>query len=139
MSVRLIKLAMAPGDVVHISNRSIADNVSGGTAQARYQLTSGGKAQQARNHVAGGAFQDLEDWVLPNGNAANYECFATVNAGSLSSGTSGSWLALTSTRTWGKSTTNNDASVDITVDIRRVGTTTVLTSASIHLEANSTP
>lgn len=79
-------------------------------------------------------YSDLGDWVIPNGNASLYEVRATLNSGTLSSGTTGSWLALTSTRTWtvtrsviGVSTAN------LTIEIRRIGGTTILATAPVDM------
>lgn len=72
---------------------------------------------------------DVGDWVTPKAFAPGaYECRATLNSGTLSSGTTGSWLALTSTRTW---TCANTASANLTIEIRDASTTVVATGTVI--------
>ena len=65
-----------------------------------------------------------------------------MTTGSLSSGTSGSWLSLGTTRDWTVSTNTGSApyykECIFTVEIRKIGTTTVLDSATITLQAEST-
>jgi len=71
----------------------------GSTADAQYQLSSGGGAYEIVNS---GAATLLYDWCVPASEAANYEVYATVVTGSLSGGSAATdtWLALSSTRTW---------------------------------------
>jgi hypothetical protein len=72
---------------------------------------------------------DVGDWISPKGRAPGaYEARATLNSGTLSTGTTGSWLALTSTRTW---TCANTASANLTIDIRDGAGTTVATGTVI--------
>lgn len=102
------------------------------TATSGYQLDLNGKAYFNDNNV----FSFLQDWVTPNSAAANYECYVTVSSGSLTSGTSGSWLSLGTTRMWTITQFTLGQRICVfTVDIRKIGTTTVLDSATITLEA----
>ena len=105
------------------------------TASAQYELNSGGGAFKSIN---GGASTLLYNWCVPAGQAANYEVYASLVSGSLSAGSSATdtWLALTSTRNWLVSTTTLKYAT-INVGIRRVGTTTILASADINLEAEA--
>lgn len=109
-------------------------DIAPATGGVGYQLTSGGKEQGGIGSAASIIYSDLGDWVIPNGNASLYEVRATLNSGTLSSGTTGSWLALTSTRTWtvtrsviGVSTAN------LTIEIRRIGGTTILATAPVDM------
>jgi hypothetical protein len=77
-------------------------------------------------------------WITPQGNQAAYECFAQLQNGSLSAGTLNAWLPLSTTRTWRLSNpSNNVAQGVINMQIRRIGDPTVLTSATITLQAES--
>ncbi len=97
-----------------------------------YRLDSNGKVYDVKN--ASPSF--IEDWVTPTGAASSYEAFVTVTSGTLSSGTSGSWVALSSTRDWSVTQTSiGIKTCTFTVDIRKVGTSTVLDSATITIEA----
>ena len=69
------------------------------------------------------------DWIIPNGAASgDYEVRATEIAqtgGATRSGTTGSWLALSSTRTWTiqKEIGTGTATWDLTLEIRKGSTT----------------
>ena len=121
--------------VVSITNQSIFFNaVFPQDAYARYQLDSDGKVYKYTGQTPGTPSTYIEDWVDPNSEASNYECFATVSGDALETGTTGSWLALTSDRMWGIAETGGGTkSTDLTITIREVGTTTNLTSATISM------
>jgi hypothetical protein len=105
----------------------------GAPASAAYQLNSSGNAEYSEN---GGAYGLLEAWCIPAAQAVNYECYATLVSGSLTSGTLDTWLALSSSRSW--SVAQNSPGVSravINVGIRRVSTTTILASADIEFNA----
>lgn len=108
------------------------------TAGVGYRLTSGGKEQGGIGTASSILYSDIGDWVIPNGNANLYEARATLNSGAVSSGTTGSWLALSSTQTWtvtrsvvGTSTAN------LTIEIRLAGGPgTILASATVDMTAD---
>lgn len=82
----------------------------------------------------------LEEWCSPTALAGDYEVFATLTSGALSTGTTGSWLALTADRTWTKTVASpSTGTAAFTVEIRRIGTTTVLDTATINITADATP
>ena len=125
--------------VVAITNQSIFFNaVFPQDAYARYQLDSDGKVYKYTGQTPGTPTTYIEDWVDPNSEASNYECFATVSGSALETGTTGSWLALTSDRMWGIAETGAGTKfTTLTVTIREVGTTTNLTSATISLNVST--
>jgi hypothetical protein len=115
---------------------SIVDSVGSGTATASYQIASNGKVFK----TIGVTTTEIEQWCTPTSAAGNYEVFATLNSSTgsgLSSGTTGSWLALTSNRTWTvtESTSGNLSGAELGMQIRKIGTTTVLATATINIEA----
>lgn len=120
-------------DTIAVPNATVSGYRVGATAEAYYTLASDGKIYSVENTDPA---VELGSWVVPNSSASNYEVFATVTSGTLDFGTSGSWLALSSTRTWGvtRTTFGTDTTV-LDLQIRRVGTTTVLDTATITLEA----
>ena len=75
-------------------------STSGNPTSASDQFDTGGV--RTFGDTVGGA--DAENWVTPAAAAvaANYEIKVDVTSGSFSTGTTGSWLAMTSTRTWTK-------------------------------------
>lgn len=84
---------------------------------------------------------DVGDWLSPKSAAPSlYEVRATVVSGSVSSGTTGSWLALTSTRTWTRLDSDNNGSAQecvLTIEVRYNGGA-VLDSSTVTLTANRT-
>jgi hypothetical protein len=82
----------------------------------------------------------LGTWITPTSSASNYEAFVTINAGFLSFGTVGSWVQLgVSNRDWrrtvGAGSVEN--ATDFTIQIRKIGTATVLASAQIILNTST--
>jgi hypothetical protein len=69
----------------------------------------------------------LGSWVTPAGAApGDYELFATLNSGTLFSGTTGSWLALTSDRDYTvERPTNGFTSANLTFQIRTISSLVV--------------
>lgn len=121
--------------VISITDQNISYS-SGGLTQstAGYRLNANGQAEANEQN----SYSTLEQWCTPTSAASNYEVRATMNYGTLASGTVGSWLALSSSREWtvfASIGTNEQAG--FTVEIRRTGTTTVLDSATITLEADA--
>jgi hypothetical protein len=119
-------------DTVKVSGVTVDD--LNNPASATYQLASTGIVNEITN--AGGTVA-LGNWVVPNSSASKYEVFATLNSGSLTSGTTGSWEALSSSRSWVRNRSGGSGVSDanITVTIRAVGTATNLTSAIILIYA----
>lgn len=117
---------------------SVEDNaIFPGTASAAIRLESDGDLSYRQLALAGGAYADSGDWCAPKAAGVAFEVYATLNSGSLTSGTTGAWEALTADRTW----LNDRAGVgtqtaNITLQIRRIGTTTpVYTSSAIDVTA----
>lgn len=127
----LATLAGAGGggsEIVALADYSVEDNNSG-SAEAAYSLTSTGDV--IATTTLNGPI-DVADWVSPKSAApGSYECRADVVFGSVT-GTTGSWLALTSTRTWSLAKSDPGfGAARLTVSIRLGGTT--LTTATIDL------
>jgi hypothetical protein len=69
---------------------------------------------------------------------SDYEAKATPITGFFDGGSGTGWVALSSTREWYKTTSSAGESdvCEFTIEIRKIGTTTVLDSATIYLEAS---
>jgi len=121
--------------VIVLSNQSIQDFTGGARdATAGYRLTSAGLAQSLVNVT----YTTLETWCTPTSEAGNYEVFATLVSGSTPSGTIGSWVALSTTQDWVLSSSIGISKVcQLSLQIRRIGTTTVLATATIDLDADA--
>lgn len=119
---------------IGIGDENIADSRGSGAAVAGYRLNTSGVIESR----LGAAYATIGQW-LALGSAGDYECFVTVNSGTLTLGTSGSWLALSSSCEWYVSqATVGVKTANITVQIRRASSGTVLDSATIDLEAERT-
>lgn len=116
---------------ISITGTSVADSAGVGTAVAGFRLNTSGIAEKLVRIT----YTTLETW-LAFGTAGNYECRATLDFGTLTSGTTGSWLALSSSREWKvEQGAPGITSATITVEIRNASTLVVLDSATITLEA----
>lgn len=126
---------LGSGTVVALTNRAIQDiTISPTNASASYQLTSAGVINTITN--TDGTL-NRGNWITPTSAAgADYEVRATVDSGALTSGTVDTWLALNTTQTWTlDQTTIGIATCALTIEIRRASSGSVLTTATITLEA----
>lgn len=107
-------------------------HTDGTLATATYGLNSDGTS------VATG--YSPANWIDNVANAGNYEARCTLNSGTLSGGSgTGSWLALSSNRSWYVQRAAGEgvglSQANITVEVRKIGTTTVLDSATVDIYA----
>jgi hypothetical protein len=123
-------------ETVSLSNVSVFAT-GGGSQTATYSLEFDGDVISITTDFGS---VDEGDWVTPKsaaGSTNTYQVLATVTSGSLSSGTAGTWLALSTTRSWTKTQASAGSSECVlTIQIRK-GTGSVLTSATITLSAES--
>lgn len=113
-----------------IASRSIL-----GTSSAGYELNADGIAYEGVN----GSYSAISgEWLLA-GSASDFEVRATLNSGTTPSGTLGSWVALSTTRTWELSAPSGQVrSCELTVEIRRASDSTVVATATITIDADNT-
>lgn len=135
--IQMALLGIGQGDTVDVQGGFSSVNVvDPDDATAGYRITSAGIEQDTG---ASGTYSGTHEVVDPVSNLANYEVRMTVNSGSFDSGTVGSWLSLGTTRTWSISQTDiGSKSANGTIEIRRIGTTTVLDSDTVALTAEVT-
>lgn len=119
---------------VSISNRTIDSEDVSSPCTAGYRLLSSGQAQETNAtetyiNIAG-------EWETGGSAGSLYEAYCTVNSGSLSSGTTDTWVSLGSNQTWEvtRSTTGVNTA-NITVQIRRADTQVVLDTATHDITA----
>lgn len=143
-------MVLASGTGVYLSNHTLnaVDHEFGSptaAASARFELNTDGKAYAVMtgnlSSPTEGTTAYANEW-FPGGLAASYDCFATLNSGTLSGGTTGSWLNLGTTRSWTCSATKGTTgtstqSANLTVQIRDATSLTVLASATISLYAEA--
>ena len=133
MSILLAAFAAIGGDQIALSNVSVS-STGAGSQTATYTLESDGDVM-SDSSIFGPV--DEGDWITPKANApSDYEVQATLNSGTLTSGTTGSWLALTSNRSWTltQATVGAADTVDLTIEIRK-GSGATLASATVTLDA----
>ena len=111
---------------VHASN-------PGSTAVASVELTNAGVLQKV---LTPGGTSPIQNWIA-GGSAfvSQYEARWTTITGSLTSGTVGTWQALSTSRAWSKSATGVDATVTGTLEIRWAAGGLVFSSCAVTLEA----
>lgn len=120
---------------VNFVDQSVDATNAGAGASAAYTVNSNGTDAQTVNGVT----STLSAWVSPTTAGANYEVFATVSSGTLSSGTVGSWVATSTNPSWGRIQNSIGASfVNLTMQVRAVSTTTVLDTWTVALTAERT-
>ena len=101
-----------------------------------YRLTDGGKEETAFGTATSFPYVPEGDWVIPASSFNLYEVRATVVRGGVSSGTTGSWLSLGTTREWTLTrNTAGFATVELTIEIRLIGGPgTILATGTVDLE-----
>lgn len=101
---------------------------------AYFTLRSDGVAEYYASPSGTGTISG--QWVLPADMAPFYECRATVTSGSLDSGTTGSWLALTSNRSWSITQSGfGSRSCIFTLDVGYAGSSSPVVTVTITLNA----
>lgn len=120
-----------------LTGRSITwATASPADARVGYRLTSSGLVEGSR----GASIlwnQDYGTWRVL-GTSSDYEVRATLNSGTLTSGTTGSWLSLGTTRAWTvEVTTNGNAlqTANLTIEIRRTSNSEVVATAGVAFSA----
>ncbi len=93
--------------------------------------TDGTLTVVGNGNVSDGDVTPNPGWYTPTTGSigSTYEIRVTATTGTFSTGTSGSWLALSSTRTWTVST-NSSKSVTFTIEIRVAATSTVVATTT---------
>ena len=132
-----VLVGMSGQRIVASSNYFVNASTIGGASSAEFTLAADGKVYSSLNgdpDVDGGA------WVAPPVAAfsALYECRATLVSGSLSSGTTGAWLALTADKSWSVSASGGGPNLvfaTFTLEIRLASTGVVMATATVELDA----
>lgn len=141
----VLQMFLAGGSVLTLNDLTQQGDDQGltGEAAAGYKVKSDGTVEagtsgDSTSPTYSQFFADT-DWIRPEENASDaYEVRATLDSGdSPTSGSAvGSWLALSSTRTWEVSrTTNGTTTSNLTIEIRAAGSGRILASASVTIEA----
>ena len=111
-----------------------------GSSQAYYAIFGAGAAiGKVYEAVNTGPYTFVEQWCTPTSQGGNYEVYVSVLAGSLSAGTTGSWVALTGNPAWSVSISGsgNSAYCQLGFQVRRTGTGTVIDTWTVDLNADA--
>lgn len=135
--MQMAMMGAGGGDIMALSSTTISDTQTDPIdCSVAFRLRNTGRV--AYGVGAAPTYSDQYDWVTPTSNAGLYEARVTLNSGTLdiNSGV-GTWLALTSDRTWGVTRTAIGTDLgQILVEIRLASSGTVVASATIDFEAD---
>lgn len=134
MFIRLIAGALTSEALGAPSTVSISDSNSTG----QYGLTAGigFKSNGYFSRYFGGIPTDINFWLTPQTNIGDYEIRATLNSGDTpTTGTIGSWEALSTTREWTLTASGSDLACELLIEIRWSGNDEVQDSATYTLTA----
>ena len=127
---------------VGISDQTVIASVTGGGvpqgARAGYRLNSSGAAEE---QVGAGSYSTLETW-LTSGDVSLLQARVTVTSGSLTSGTTGTWINLSTSPEWYLQDADAgppSVTCIFTVEIRHAASGIVLDSATITLTSDYQP
>ncbi len=128
--------------VVDFNNRFIGGS-NFTSSNAGYQIvgTSGGGLVAGNNYE----FTNFSapygpiQWITPTSPAANYEVRATLTGGPLATGTVNAWVAVSGNPAWSVEAFGSGASTyaELSFEVRRTGTTTVLDTWFVTLQADA--
>lgn len=107
-------------------------------ALAGYRLNLDGTIQRAQQSGTNN-YLGSDSWIIPRANASLYKVKATIISGTLTTGTSGSFLGLEATQTWEKVRTSDVAGVDecvFTLEIQRKSDSVSMKTVTITLQAD---
>lgn len=139
MSLPFGCLTLPRGVSIALTNRTIDDAAASPLdAHVAYIVGNDGKVYK---EIFDTIDQFVENWMdAPLGDpAGDYEVKATLNSGSVDSGTTGSWLALSTSRRWTRdraADAGGTNTAELLIEIRKVGTSVTLASATITLSAS---
>lgn len=120
------------GVAVNFTDASVS-SVSYSVVSARYRIDNDGYVYVDE----GSGYYAYENWVLPLSAGSNYEVYATLTSGTLTSGTTGSWVATSGDPAWVVTATTSPSTVAaaLTFQVRAVGSATVLDTWTVNLSA----
>lgn len=124
--------------VVNFSDWSVSA-AAGGYSAAYYAIFgAGGNIGKVYEAVNTGPYTFAEQWCTPTSQGGNYEVYASVLAGSVT-GTVNTWLATTGNPFWyvDVSGSGNSAYGQLGFQVRRTGTSTVLDTWTVDLNADA--
>ena len=120
--------------VINFNNVVVYSGQYGVAAEAGYQISSNGKDYENVNET----YTEIQQWIDPTSAAVNYEVFVTIDSGTLSIGSAatGTWVGVGSSPEWVRLQGPIGLSqVEMTFEIRKVGTTNIIHTWAVTLIA----
>lgn len=121
---------------VNSTNQDVyAFTAAPGTATAQFEMKNNADMVKYENGIS----TNLGVWVIPpSASAGSFEVKATPTSGTVTGGTTGSWISLSSGASWDVvRSTVGIKSCTMTIEVRRTGTTLVIGSFSVTLTAET--
>jgi hypothetical protein len=122
-----VMMGNSGGIVVDIDDHTISGTATG---SATYFIDAAGTARGIGTGLTNTTYSG--EWLLV-GSASDYEVRVTIVSGTLTSGTTGSWLSCGSDRNWSITSSVGKTTV-LTVEIRNAASLAVLDTATITLQ-----
>lgn len=119
-------------DTFFTSGLSDDQSIPGEYATVQYQINPDGYVYVDEQYSG---LTSYEQWCTPAGFASNFEVRATLDTGTMSGGTFGSWLDLSTNHEWTKTIGENGANQNegaaVSFEVRKKGYTTILDTWTI--------
>lgn len=136
LGMSVIAASTALGAIILVPSTVISNRVAG-TATATVALLASGVLTRTTD-LFGTVSSDLE-WMNPNSwlPTTNFQVRLTVNSGATPSGSAtGTWLTLSTDRTWTNSQTGaGSVTSNVTIEVRDIASTNVIASMTFDLTA----
>lgn len=128
------QMMLAVGEpLITLTDQAVSEDTPGAAALAQYSVNASGAVQET---TIGGGTATLESWITPALGMSNYEVRATLNSGTLDSGTTATWLNCGTTRSWScQRLSIGSQSANLTIEIRNATTLLVKDSCTVTLSA----
>jgi hypothetical protein len=127
--------------VINFTDQYIDSGYSYYSARAGYQIcgsTSGAISAGKVYSDVNGTVTQLEQWITPTSQASNYEVYATYSGNTPSGSGTSSWISCSSNPEWYLQAIGNQSlSTTLTIQVRKISTTTVLDTWNVYLTAES--
>lgn len=126
------------GPTVNFVNSDVlADSLLPDPAQVTYEINANGTVVETIED-SGGTVTNSYSWVTPANGASQFECYASLASGSISSGLTNSWLSGSSNQTWSTTQASTGTTTGIlNFQVRKIGTMTVLDTWTVTLTASA--
>jgi hypothetical protein len=136
--MQMMLLGAGDSVVIEFTDTGVGDiAVVPDSALAGYQINSNGRVYSIETQ--GFVTNEIEQWATPTSVANQYEVYATLLSGTLTFGDLNIWRSLGTTRDWYiELASNGTTSATLSFDVRKIGTTTVLDTWTVDLEATRT-